>query len=192
MSRTIWQYNSEGKVVSIRSEDKASTGWRLNKKSYYMYDTMGRLIVYSKDGSSSRDTITYDNLGRVSSVSSGLVSGSTYSMIFRQIYTYESSTALESNDEAVSFNSISAFPNPLNPSTSLTLKLATAGKINCAIYDVSGRIVRTIAKDYMNAGTHTLRWDGRTENGKAAPSNMYFAVLSTERGTTKTRILLLK
>jgi glucose/arabinose dehydrogenase len=68
-----------------------------------------------------------------------------------------------------------ATPNPFSTAIDLGMQAATAGTLKAEVYDASGRIVRTLA-DGVNVpvGHRTITWDGRMDEGTAAPSGIYF------------------
>jgi len=67
-----------------------------------------------------------------------------------------------------------AIPNPFNPATDIRFGLPAATRVSLRIYDVSGRLVRTLVDRDLPAGTHSERWDGRTSQGQGAASGIYF------------------
>jgi hypothetical protein len=83
--------------------------------------------------------------------------------------------------------SISASPNPFNPTTVFAFDLPRRGRIHLDVYDILGRIVASVADGEFEAGSHTVRWDA---GGLA--SGVYTARLSTGAATTTTRAVLLK
>ena len=66
-------------------------------------------------------------------------------------------------------------PNPFAGSSRLDFALATPGVVSFSIYDVSGRLVRTLVDGVMPAGYHTLDWDGRSGTGGRVSAGVYFA-----------------
>jgi hypothetical protein len=71
------------------------------------------------------------------------------------------------------------FPNPFNPSTSIVAELAQDGVMSVEIYDMLGRLIRTLADGHHAAGAHVFEWDGLDESGTAVQSGIYFSRLST-------------
>ena len=65
-------------------------------------------------------------------------------------------------------------PNPFNPSTTIQFGLAAQGRMTISIYDVSGRLVRTLVDGPRSAGLYKETWDGRDSNGHAVASGVYF------------------
>jgi hypothetical protein len=65
-------------------------------------------------------------------------------------------------------------PNPFNPTTAICFELARAGYARLSIYDIAGRLVRTLVDGSTQAGSHSVAWDGRDEKGREMPSGLYF------------------
>lgn len=61
-----------------------------------------------------------------------------------------------------------------------------------AIYDVTGRRVRTLITGSLPVGTRTVTWDGRDDRGTALASGVYFAELSTPLGQKAAKLLLVR
>lgn len=81
-------------------------------------------------------------------------------------------------------------PNPFFPRTTIYFELARAGSIRLAIYDPSGRWVRTLVEGSYPAGKHQEVWDGRDAEGRLLPSGVYFGRLETD-GLRESRALVL-
>jgi hypothetical protein len=82
--------------------------------------------------------------------------------------------------------------NPARREASFDLSLARRGPVEVAIFDVSGRRVRTLAAGALDPGVHRLTWDRHDEHGLAAAAGVYFARARTEGGTFGLRIALLR
>ncbi len=83
-------------------------------------------------------------------------------------------------------------PNPFNPLTEIRFALGSAGPADLRIYDSSGRSVRVLVEGQLPAGEHVVTWDGRTDNGEALPSGVYYYELRTKQGRESRKALLLK
>ncbi|MCK4303526.1 MAG: DUF362 domain-containing protein [Candidatus Eisenbacteria sp.] len=81
-------------------------------------------------------------------------------------------------------------PNPFTQATTLRFRLGKPGPATLLIADASGRILRRLARREFPAGYCEVRWDGRDDKGKQAPSGTYFARLETA-GAVRTRPILL-
>ncbi|HQG45477.1 MAG TPA: FlgD immunoglobulin-like domain containing protein, partial [bacterium] len=60
--------------------------------------------------------------------------------------------------------------------------LPRSGRIHLAIYDLQGRLVRTLADEVQSAGQHSLNWSGNSADGQALPSGVYFCRMEAEGG----------
>jgi hypothetical protein len=65
-------------------------------------------------------------------------------------------------------------PNPFGPSTSIRFELARAADVRLVIYDISGRVVRTLVDGAAEAGSSSVTWNGRDDRGREVPSGLYF------------------
>ncbi len=87
---------------------------------------------------------------------------------------------------------ISNYPNPFNPSTTIKLELADAGKIELAIFNVKGQKVKTLIDAFTNKGTFETNWNGEDEKGKSVSNGQYVVKLQQNGKETATKIMLLK
>lgn len=86
-----------------------------------------------------------------------------------------------------------AAPNPFNPATAIRFTLRHGGPVDLAIYDLSGRLVRTLARgDRLAAGDHTMAWDGRSDAGKDLPSGVYLVRFESGGVESAHKITLMK
>ncbi|MBI1926551.1 T9SS type A sorting domain-containing protein [Candidatus Poribacteria bacterium] len=88
------------------------------------------------------------------------------------------------------------YPNPLNPETWIPYQLDQAAAVRIQIYDVSGRLVRTLDLGDQEAGIYFDKnragyWDGKNNAGESLASGVYFYSLYTNGGLTDTRQMLL-
>jgi hypothetical protein len=84
------------------------------------------------------------------------------------------------------------YPNPLNPSTRIDLTLDADGPVSLRIYDISGRIVRTVLAGDKAAGTYTEEWDGRNDIGNDVASGIYFIRLTAGNRTLTRKAVLVR
>lgn len=83
-------------------------------------------------------------------------------------------------------------PNPFSPETRIAFDLPAAGRAELRIYDVSGRLIRTLVDEKRPAGPHSVRWDGRDETGRALSSGVYFYSLTAPGVDENRRMILVK
>jgi hypothetical protein len=86
-----------------------------------------------------------------------------------------------------------AWPSPARAGSAVTLRAAlpAAAHVRLALFDVSGRRVRTLVDTARDAGTFTATWDGRDDAGRAVRAGLYFARLDAagRHGTTRVAIV---
>lgn len=67
------------------------------------------------------------------------------------------------------------YPNPFNPSTTLQFNLPEDQLVSLVVYDLLGREMTTLVNGYVAAGTHQVRWNGKTATGADIPTGIYIA-----------------
>jgi len=67
------------------------------------------------------------------------------------------------------------YPNPFNPTTNVNFSLKVDSRVSLKIYNIRGQKVKTLVEDNMQAGWHSIVWDGRDDNGKSVSSGVYFS-----------------
>ena len=73
------------------------------------------------------------------------------------------------------FSAASVSPNPLNPSATLTFTTTRQGFAKIELFDIAGRLVRTILDERtLAAGTHEVKIEGRGQRGETLASGVYF------------------
>jgi flagellar hook assembly protein FlgD len=83
-------------------------------------------------------------------------------------------------------------PNPLNPTGVLTFRTTTPGLVSVRIFDLQGRLVRTLAQLPLPAGAHELPIDGKDAQGHRLASGVYFYRIQSAGGSELGRIAILK
>jgi hypothetical protein len=86
------------------------------------------------------------------------------------------------------------YPNPFNPTTSIRFAMMQPGVIRLEIYDLAGRLVRTLINNENKiSGEHLVIWDGRDDHGNPVGSGVYFYRLFSNGSNSfeKTRKMVL-
>jgi subtilisin-like proprotein convertase family protein len=83
-------------------------------------------------------------------------------------------------------------PNPFNPVTNVSYGAPTDAHVKLAIYNVAGRLVRTLVDRQIDAGYHVAVWDGRDDNGVEVGSGVYFCRMEAEGFGDAAKMVLLK
>ncbi len=84
------------------------------------------------------------------------------------------------------------YPNPFNGTTTIEFSLAVSGRVTIKIFDVSGRLVKTLLDGSRNAGDHTLIWRGRDDKDNHTSSGVYFVRIKAGRYTRTRKIIYLR
>jgi len=100
------------------------------------------------------------------------------------------------NEQLISNNSeliISNYPNPFNPTTTISFTTAEyAEKAEIAIYNLKGQRVKTLFNDRLEAGDHCVVWNGDDETGNTVSSGVFLYKIEANNETATGKMLLLK
>jgi hypothetical protein len=80
-------------------------------------------------------------------------------------------------------------PNPFNPETVIPYALARPGRVVIRVFDISGRLVRTLVDRVESEGTHSVRWDGSGDRGGRMASGVYFYKIQYPDGSVSAKKL---
>ena len=84
------------------------------------------------------------------------------------------------------------YPNPFNYSTKIAYRLADPGKVELAIYNVLGQLIRTLVEQSQSPGHYNVLWDGRDQEGALVGAGVYMTRLRHSDGIQTQRLLFLK
>lgn len=88
---------------------------------------------------------------------------------------------------------LESYPNPFNPATTIRFALPTSQAVSLAVYDVSGRLVRTLLNNSRKpAGFFETEWNGTDDRGRQVASGVYFFRLTAGSETLTRKAVLLK
>jgi hypothetical protein len=91
-----------------------------------------------------------------------------------------------------SIHSIKNYPNPFNPSTTISFVLTDAQKVQLSIYNIKGQKIKTLIDEYYQSGTHSVLWDGNDDDGNFLASGLYVYCLKTDNEVNSGKFMLLK
>ncbi len=85
-------------------------------------------------------------------------------------------------------------PNPFSSTTRLSYEVVgeRASPVRLAVYDASGRRVRTLVNASRSAGAHSVSWDGTGQTGAPVPAGVYFYELRWNGEKESGRVLLVR
>jgi hypothetical protein len=83
-------------------------------------------------------------------------------------------------------------PNPFKPDTYIVYALGRDTQVALKVFDVEGRLIRTLASGQERAGTHRVRWDGKDSRNRAVAPGIYLYRLETPGAVLSKKMVLLK
>ena len=154
-------------------------------------DIVGQLVSYTNSGQRVDPEVVMapNKANRLSEM--GLPAELLEMMDFRFLSEIEALFVPERTDL------LANYPNPFNPETWIPYQLATPAEVSVSIYNVSGRLIRTLDLGHQAAGfyrgkSRAAYWDGRNAFGERVSSGVYFYVLTAGDFAATRKMLILK
>jgi len=148
------------------------------------------------DGENSPEVISLGDLGPYSVASFGVdqqdelyicsFDGKIYK--FAQTYSAINHGALTLNKFLLHQN----YPNPFNPVTALHYDLPEDAMVNISIYDMAGRVVKTLVNDQQTAGYRSIQWNAANDLSQPVSAGVYLYTIKAGDFRQTRKMLLLK
>ncbi len=84
------------------------------------------------------------------------------------------------------------YPNPFNPTTTISFALSTQEKVTIDIYNIKGEKVKTLLNETREAGFYTVEWNGKDNYGRNISSGVYFYNMRSGNYSATRKMIMLK
>jgi len=96
------------------------------------------------------------------------------------------------DNSPASFTVHPPFPNPFNPSTTISYEIAAGGRVSLVVYDILGRKAAVLQDGYTSAGIHEAVWDGRDSYGNVLGNGIYLYKINAGGHHAQGKVVLLR
>jgi hypothetical protein len=86
--------------------------------------------------------------------------------------------------------SLTIAPNPFHSQTRVSYEVAAPGPVAISVYDITGRLVRTLTSGPHKPGTYNLTWDGKDNESRTLAEGVYFIRLETLSKSLSRKVVL--
>lgn len=108
-------------------------------------------------------------------------------------FTFNTADNVDSEDNVIVLEeSISNYPNPFNPETTISFTLLEASAVELEIYNLNGQLIKTLTSDIIPAGKNSFSWNGTDDSGETVASGLYFFKLKAGSYTSTRKMMLMK
>jgi hypothetical protein len=84
------------------------------------------------------------------------------------------------------------YPNPFNPTTTIKYQLPRTSEVRLTVYNVLGQAVRRLVDAKVEAGYHSVEWDGSNEVGAQVASGIYIYRFTADNYLNVQKMILMK
>ena len=187
-------------LARFDAEDRAD-GIQVTWKFTDDGDVAGVTVERAKSDVGPWETVTATQVredGSTTIVDSNVESNTTYwyrlSVLDRagQVSSYGMVSAAHASSFAGGNVLMAPSPNPAKNGAAVSFRLSQPEYVKLAIVDATGRQVRSLRSGMMAPGTHSLNWDGNTEDGAKAAPGLYFVTMRTSAGLKAQRMAVVR
>ena len=112
------------------------------------------------------------------------------------IYKYTNNLGTFVKNELVNFpeNPVINYPNPFNPSTTISVYVPETGILKVSIIDLLGKEIITLHNGWVNEGESSRKivWNGLDDNKSRVPGGVYFCIIQNGQSLVNHKMLMLK
>ena len=177
--RLSWE-TAYGKEYSVQTSDD---------------NTSFRTIYSKNDGLGGVEQLTVAASGRYIRIY-GTKRGTQWGYSLFEIEVYnnrEIPNGIQTEDDfPLNFRLGNNYPNPFNPSTTISYELPRSGLVKIEIYNSLGQLINVLENSEQSAGKHFLKWGGTNSAGASVNSGIYFYRMSCTGSTLVKKMMLLK
>ncbi len=148
-------------------------------------DTAKTFVIFTMSDSSIKSGI--HTLGTFTGLNSGIVMNQVYIADENGNGIITSNEGNENTEIPKEYSLNQNYPNPFNPVTIIGFQLPKAGFTNLKVYDVSGRLVKTLVNEHKQTGNYKVEFDAST-----MASGVYFYKLTSGSFTATKKMIVLK
>jgi hypothetical protein len=85
-----------------------------------------------------------------------------------------------------------AYPNPMNPTATIKYTVGAPGRVTLRVFDVTGRVIRTLVDETKATGAYSVIWDGTNDRGERIPSGVFFYQYEAPGYKSAKKLVILK
>ena len=100
--------------------------------------------------------------------------------------------AMDKNMTPTEFSLGNNYPNPFNPVTNITYGLPEDMRVMITVYDIKGRVVKTLVDSKQSAGHNSIFWNGTNDFGAPVSTGLYFYRIQSSNFSQTKKMIFLK
>lgn len=105
---------------------------------------------------------------------------------------YQSTPNVDNTAPVLATELKGAFPNPFNPSTTLSFSVKETAEVSLDIFNQKGQKVRSLLNSTMSPGEHQIIWNGNDDNGRQVSSGLYFFRMKSGTYSSTRKMIMMK
>ena len=87
---------------------------------------------------------------------------------------------------------LTCYPNPFSDYTTMRVEVSVAGRYRIEIYNIQGKLLKTLTDQNIDAGEYYIDWHGISGSNAPLPEGIYIVRLTGENQHYNTRVIILR
>jgi Secretion system C-terminal sorting domain/Bacterial Ig domain len=167
----------------------------LNYQWQRAYNSVNEWVNIENENSDSY-TISEDDMQHylrclVIAIDNGIGVGDDNSTIEESNYEYCGPVGTE-EDLILSIGFTGIYPNPFNPSTTISFNILENSNVELEIFNIKGQLIQNLIYQEMNSGRKSIVWNGTDQSGNGCPTGFYLAKLKINEHQFVRKLMLMK
>ena len=161
---------------------------------YLFYSTRNNKIFYSSDAGINWQQLEGKYNTRVTDIIPFVNENKYYLATHGDgVWIYDTNyiTQAESNLDFTKKNSLNVSPNPFKKKVKITFNIKKSGIVNISIYNLQGRLIKTIVNENKTKGEYEIIWDGRDNNEEDITNGLYIVHFQHDKKIHSSKIIKL-
>jgi len=163
----------EDSIYGVNQSDWTLSLGNLTDDCFLGKDSLNRVLGYINVNSTDSDNYT--------------------NYTYKTIFLLDMVTGIETGKWlASSYKLYQNYPNPINPITNISFYLGNPTNVFLEIYDLSGKLIKTLVENKRVNGSFKIQWDGSNNFGKPVSSGVYIYTLKTNGFNRSKKLVLIR
>ena len=190
---TVTNTGTEAQEYKIEFQDNnVPEGWVLgvcNEQTCYMSNFSVPFPLEAGESKLIHITLSYNSNGNFTFPITFSEGDLTEPLVYEFTFTIGESAA---GEDLIVNDIISNYPNPFNPTTTISFDLAKDSNVILDIFNIKGQKIYTLVNEHLNAGYHNITWNGLDNSGKKVSSGIFFYRFKTNEYSKTKKMMMLK
>ena len=192
--KIVWTKSSSADSIGIRVDTSHTGGWGIAIPDTFIMGVVSCTLNVHNRLVSGNPPVPCEKIKIIIKLYNGTSKAASDPALKNLLVTYTLESPTHIYEPTVSFKYFLAqnYPNPFSRSTIIRYGVARTGHVELKIYDISGRLIKTLINATQKPGVYITKWDGSDDRLKKVASGVYFCKFTADEFKNTRKIILIR